>query len=244
MNKIQVPESTMTIPARYFYNIEAMQNMAVDFWYESGETNKGDAENTGITTLEVEAVKGKPCVHKKDEVREIIDWDLCTLIEYVNETHHQFTRKNAVVIYDLAQKVAYRHSHAHPELNEIVTVLFFFLHDLLNHMMREEQILFPNIKQLLKDNSRSENGRYSTFGLLKEWVQHMQKEHQSSCEHLAHLHELTNNYSVPPDASDSHKSLFRLMEEFEAGLLLLMDIENNILFPKALVEDGEPGGRF
>lgn len=175
----------------------------------------------------------------KNDIQKITNWKLDALIDYINDTH-QSTRKEAATIYDLAQKVAYRHSGAHPELNEIVTVMFLFLHDLLNHIRREEQILFPNIKQLLDDNNRSKKGKYTTFGLIKEWVRHMQKEHQSSCKNLMLLSELTNRYSVPPDACYLYKSLIRLMQEFEGGFLLLMRIENTILFPKALAEDGEP----
>lgn len=176
---------------------------------------------------------------KKADVLKIINSDLDTLLDYIIVIHHQFVRKNAVTIYDLAQKVSYRHGEAHPELNKLVTTMFLFVHDLLNHMAREEQILFPNIKQLLKNNNQSEKGMYTTFGLIKEWVWIMQQEHQSVCKNLKFLNELTNNYSIPPDACDSYRSLFRLMQEFEAGFLMLMQIENNILFPKALVEDGE-----
>ena len=239
MNKIQIGDTVGVFAIKDYHNTEVVKNMNVDFWYESGKTHKEDCENTGITIQEIYVVMGRLCVQKKADVQKIVNWDLGTLLDYISDTHHQFIRKNAVAIYDLAQKVAYRHSDAHPELNQLVTAMFFFLHDLLNHMMREEQILFPNIKQLLKNNTQSEKGMYTTFGLIKEWVKHMQKEHQSACKNLKLLNELTNNYSTPPDACNSHKSLFRLMHEFEAGFLMLMHIENNILFPKALIEDGE-----
>lgn len=192
-----------------------------------------------IDNIVAKSAEGR-AIFKKDrnDIQKITNWTIDALIDYISDTH-QSTRQEAATIYDLAQKVAYRHSGTHPELNKIVTVMFLFLHDLLNHIRREEQILFPNIKQLLKDKNRSKKGMYTTFGLIKEWVKHMQKEHQSSCKNLKLLNELTNCYSVPPDACNLYKSLFRLMQEFEAGFLLLMRIENTILFPKALVEDGE-----
>lgn len=241
MNTIQVVGSFDVFAAKDFRNMEVLRNVDVDFWYESGETRRESTENTGITTQGIYTVMERRCVLKKTDVGEIINWGLDTLLDYISGVHHQFTRKNAVTIYNLAQKVAYRHSNAHPELNELVAVMFVFQHNLLNHMMIEEQVLFPNIKQLLKDNNQSGKGMYTTFGLIKEWVKHMQKEHQFSCNSLRLLNKLTNNYSTPPDACNLYKSLCRLMQEFEADFLLLMDIENNILFPKALAEDGELG---
>ena len=114
-----------------------------------------------------------------------------------------------------------------------------FLHDLLNHVAKEEKILFPQIRQLLKMNREAGNGMYTTFGLIKEWVEDMRKEHQISCQKLELLNELTSNYSSPSDASDSHRSLFRLMKDFETDFLSLVQFENNIIFPRALMEDGE-----
>jgi regulator of cell morphogenesis and NO signaling len=108
-------------------------------------------------------------------------------------------------------------------------------------MRREEQILFPNIKQLLKNKNHSKTGTYTTFGLIKEWIRLMQKEHQSALKSFNLFRALTNNYSVPQTASNEHKSLFRLMKEFETGFLQLVHIENNIVFPRSIVED-ETGG--
>jgi regulator of cell morphogenesis and NO signaling len=221
MNKIEMSDTNKPIASKDFRNTEIFKSMEIDFWCES----------TGITKeQDIPAQKNISC-------EEIEDLDLDALIDHITGTHHQFTKEKAVTIYDLAQKVAYRHSEAHPELAKLATAMFFFLQDLLRHMMREEQILFPNIKQLLKNKNRSHKGTYTTFGLIKEWVRLMQKEHQSACKSFKLFNELTNNYSIPQDACSSYKSLFRLMKEFEAGFLMLVGIENNILFTKAVFED-------
>jgi len=221
MNKIQMNHTTGHIATKDLSNSEILKSVELDYWCE----NMGIAIEPIIPAL------------KKISSGEVKDLDLDALIDYISCSHHQFTRKKSVAIYDLAQKVAYRHSENHPELEELVTAMFFFLHDLLNHMMREEQILFPNIKQLLKNKNRSQKGTYTTFGLIKEWVRLMQKEHQSAYKSFKLFNEITNNYSIPQDACSSYKSLFRLMKEFEAGFLILVDIEDNFLFTRAVLED-------
>jgi regulator of cell morphogenesis and NO signaling len=168
--------------------------------------------------------------------QELINWDLGSLIDYIIETHHQYVKSTAATIYDMAQKLAYRNSKTQPDLAELVTALFFFLHDFLNHMRREEQILFPNIKQLLKNKNHSKD-TYTTFGLIKEWASLMKKEHRSILKGFKVFRELTNNYCAPADASNEHKSLFKLMKEFETRFLHLVNIENNIVFPRSIVED-------
>ena len=227
MNKIQISDATRPVTTKDFRNTEIFKSMEIDFW----------CENTGISKEQISVAMKRLPAEKNISCEEIEDLDLSSLIDHITGTHHQFTKEKAVTIYDLAQKVAYRHSENHPELAELVSAMFFFLHDLLNHITREEQILFPNIKQLLKNKKRSKKGTYTTFGLIKEWVRLMQKEHQSACKSFKLFNELTNNYSIPQDACSSYKSLFRLMKEFEAGFLMLVGIENNILFTRAVLED-------
>jgi len=241
MNKIHIDNTIEVLVTKGVQYTGDIKNRNADPGNERGEMRKEGSGKTGIPPPEIAAAIEWLCVQKKAGVQEFADWDLCTLLEYISGTHHQLIRENAVVIYDLAQKLAYRHSDVHPELTAFVTALFFFLHNLLNHLKREEQILFPTIKQLLKDNSQGEKGQYTTFGIIKEWVLLMEKEHQSSCKSLKLLNELTNNFSIPSDASDAYRSLFTRMQEFETGLLLLMSIESTFLFPKALAVDGEQG---
>lgn len=171
--------------------------------------------------------------------RKFNEWGLDSLIDYIINTHHQYANKSAVIIHDLAQKVANDHNEKHPELIKLTTALFLFFHDLLNHMKKEEQILFPNIKQLVKNKSHKERGIYTTFGLIKESVRRMQKAHQAMSNDLKLFHELTNDYVLPEDACGSYKYLFEKLKEFEDDLLLHFHLENNILFPRALAEDKE-----
>lgn len=161
-------------------------------------------------------------------------WKTDALIDHITNTHHQYTKENAVIIYNLAQKVAFHHSENHPELIKLTATMFLFLHDLLNCMKKEEQILFPGIKQLVKDNSHSRKCGSETFGLIKERVSLMHKEHQASLKDLKLFHELTNGYSLPEDACSSYKCLFEKMKEFEDDLFLHLHLENNILFPRAI----------
>ena len=110
--------------------------------------------------------------------QEITNWDLGALIDYIIDTHHKYAKDTAVTIYNMAQKLAYHNIKTNPELAELVTAIFFFLHDFLNHIRKEEQILFPNIKQLLKNKNHSKKGTFTTFGLIKEWVKLMQNHQE------------------------------------------------------------------
>ncbi len=97
-------------------------------------------------------------------------WDLANLTDYIITVHHSYVKKNAAVIYDLAQEVANKHGENHPELLKLTEVSFLFFHDLLNRLEKEERILFPNIKQLNRNRNHKVNTTYTTFGLVRQRI--------------------------------------------------------------------------
>src|SRR5665213_950043 len=78
---------------------------------------------------------------EKDSMTSFDKYPADLLIDYIIKTHHDFAKRNAVVIYNFLQKVAY--SHQHSELKKFSEVAFFFFQDLLNQMLKEEQDFFP-----------------------------------------------------------------------------------------------------
>ena len=239
MNTIQPTESIDVTADKDYRKSHLFKSMARDVLYNGDESIHEISEETDIAPERLMSAFEQITMGNTISSREFDDWDLDSLIDYIITTHHQYAKTNAVIIHDLAQKVANDHCRKHPELIKLTTEIFLFFHDLLNHMKKEEQVLFPNIKELVKNKNYSKKGVYTTFGLIRESVKLMQKEHQGTVEYIKQFHEITNKYMLPDDACSSYKNLFKRMKEFEANFLLHVYLENNILFPKALVEDEE-----
>lgn len=174
-----------------------------------------------------------------DELKKFNEWDINSLINIIVNHYHSNTRKNIIGIYDLAQKVSGKHSERHPELPKLVAALFLFFDDLLFQLKKEEQILFPNIIQLMEKRAWAGSATYTTFGIIEDSALLMQNEHQAAVKELKFLRRLTNNYLIPADACISYKYLFTRMKEFETDLMLHIVLKDNILFPKAIRMDSE-----
>jgi len=168
---------------------------------------------------------------------EFNEWDINSLIDLIIKQYHFNTREDVVVIYDLAQKVFCRHSEKHPELAKLVEALFLFFDDLLFHLKKEEQILFPNIIQLTEKKLHEGSFNYSTFGVIKEYALTMQNEHMDVVKQLKFFRRLTNDYRPPEDGSILCQSLFSKMKEFEREMMQHIQLENDVLFPKAIQMD-------
>ena len=180
--------------------------------------------------------------HLTNEMRqtrsaEFNEWDINSLIDLIIKQYHFNTREDVVVIYDLAQKVFCRHSEKHPELAKLVEALFLFFDDLLFHLKKEEEILFPNIIQLNEKKLHEGSFNYSTFGVIKEYALTMQSEHKDVVKQLKFFRRLTNDYRTPEDGSILCQSLFSKMKEFESEMMHHIQLENDVLFPKAIQMD-------
>ena len=173
------------------------------------------------------------------------DWELDFLADYIINNHHQYVRNSIPVISAHAEKVAQVHGKRHPETVEVNKIFSVVYKDLRQHLMKEEEILFPYIKYLVKVKNNSSKPEPPYFGTIKNPINMMESEHASAGDNLFQIRKLTENYSLPADACTTYSTYYKELKEFEEDLHKHVYLENYILFPKAIkVEEKiflEPG---
>lgn len=172
-------------------------------------------------------------------LQNIDDWELNFLVDYILNNHHQYVRRMIPVITLHADKVASVHGKNHPETLEIADFFLAVRDELQMHMMKEERILFPYIKQLEKSKKDNEKIVPPPFGTIRNPVSMMEMEHQSAGDAMYNIRELSGNYNPPSDACNTFKALYSELKEFEEDLHKHIHLENNILFPKSVELESE-----
>lgn len=170
---------------------------------------------------------------------QINDWSLDFLVEYILNNHHQYVRRMIPVITLHADKVASVHGKNHPETLRIADLFLAVREELEMHMMKEERILFPQIKQMVL--TQKENSQFfpPAFGSIQNPIRMMEFEHSNAGDALYQIRQLSNNYSHPEDACNTFKALYSELKEFEEDLHKHIHLENNILFPKSIELESE-----
>src|SRR5262245_35418885 len=80
------------------------------------------------------------------------------LIEHIIDKHHVFTRKELARLDTLLRKVCSVHESRHPELATLRDRFHRLAEELIPHMMKEENVLFPyvaTLEQAIERNMRS-----------------------------------------------------------------------------------------
>jgi regulator of cell morphogenesis and NO signaling len=131
----------------------------------------------------------------------------------------------------MARKVLGVHGARDPErLSELVSVFAGLRGELEEHMAKEEQVLFPMIRQ--GQGKRADDP-----------ISVMEHEHESAGAALRRLRELTDNYEVPENACNTWRALWHGLAALEEAMHRHIHLENNILFPRALGNCGAHAGR-
>ena len=72
------------------------------------------------------------------------------------------------------------------------------------------------------------------FGTVQNPVRMMMLEHDGAGNALREMRAATSSYTLPTDACESYRELYRALAAFEADLHEHIHLENNILFPRAI----------
>ncbi len=169
------------------------------------------------------------------------DWNqasLSDLADHIVAKHHGYVKQELPRLEQLLAKVAGKHGDNHPELRKVKSVFARLSDELTSHMMKEENILFPYVKELERAAKESGRLRPPMFGTVRNPIHMMEIEHDAAGDCLRQLRELSSDYSVPEDGCFSFRTLYQGLAEFEADLHTHIHLENNILFPRAIELEG------
>lgn len=202
--------------------MRVLANYRIDYW------------RRGATPLD-EACVGVGC-HPDEVLREIvlaeseasghaIRWDqkpLAELIDFIVEQHHRPLQAELDKLQVLADEVFSEESKRFPELVPGLVELFGYLREeLVQHMLKEERIVFRMIKTM------------SNY-LPRVPVEVLLGEHDIAAILLMQLADLTDGFT-PPEGAGAHMSdMYAGLEAMVADLQEHTHLENNILFPRAL----------
>jgi regulator of cell morphogenesis and NO signaling len=175
--------------------------------------------------------------------QNVNDWQLDFLVDNIMNNHHQYIRRMIPVISLHTDKVASVHGQNHPETLQIADLFLSVRDELEGHMMKEERVLFPQIKQMVLNQKENSQFYPPPFGTIQNPIRMMEYEHTSAGDALQQIRELSNNYSFPEDACNTFKALYSELKEFEEDLHKHIHLENNILFPKSITLEAELLGK-
>jgi len=167
-------------------------------------------------------------------------WNIDFLIDYIINVHHEYLRTSIPNVLDQLERFTNSHNKKFSYLNEILLLVNQLTKNLRPHLVQEEEIIFPYIRQIAHAYENKESyARLFVRTLSKPVEAIMHNEHEIVGKSLLRIRELTGDYIPPEKACVSHKTTFSKLKEFDNDLVQHMYLENEILFPKGIKMEKE-----
>lgn len=166
------------------------------------------------------------------------DWTtapLNLLADHIVATHHAYLREALPRLTFLTEKVRDAHGVRHPELIEVAQTFAAFRAEMESHAAKEEQVLFPYIKQL----AASETLPPFQCGSVVNAIERMETEHEEAGAALEQMRALTQDYIPPTGACNTYRAMLDALAELEEETHRHVHKENSILFPRAAAREAE-----
>lgn len=155
---------------------------------------------------------------------------LVELADHIVETHHAYLRVELPRLDQMTEKVRQVHGDADPRLAEVRRVFMALHQELSSHMVKEERILFPMIRQLVTSTGLP----VFHCGSISNPIHQMEVEHQIVGDVLSTMRAATDGYQPPEWACNTYRAMLDGLSQLEWDLHQHIHKENNVLFPRAM----------
>jgi regulator of cell morphogenesis and NO signaling len=143
------------------------------------------------------------------------------LVDYIYENYHRLHRVQLPELLRMARRVEAVHGDKPGCPVGLADHLEEMAGELESHMQKEEQILFPMLKQ----------GKYAQAAGP---IQVMQHDHDDHDEALQQIINLTDDMTPPAHACNTWRALYLGLDTLRNDLMDHIHLENNVLFKEVL----------
>lgn len=145
--------------------------------------------------------------------------DTLPLIDHILTRYHDTHRNELAWLIPLAQKVEMVHGDHEEAPHGLADTLVALQGELESHMTKEEQVLFPMMRQ----------GGHPMIG---HPIAVMRHDHDLASGLLREIEHATRGLTLPAGACRSWTALYTGLSKFGEDLVTHMHLENDILFPR------------
>lgn len=219
---------TVTLFSKYGIDFCCNENISI----ESDEEKKSNQNNI---PKQIETI-----LNTEDDSK--IDFDampIDILADFIQRKHHNYVTHKTQILLPFLNELCTAHGTEHPELLEINELFIDTAAEMKTHMKKEENYLFPYIKNMVNAVIIDALIEQQPFEIIQSLTELIQSEHASEGESFKKITALSNNFTPPSDACSMYKVTFELLKDFKEDLQKHIHLENNILFPKAILLEKE-----
>jgi len=159
-------------------------------------------------------------------------WKTGFLLDYILHNHHDYVRSATPVIREKLTKVQTKHGERFPDIHAIGELFDDLVQTLQGHLQDEEDHLFPHMRAWADAKDAGQPLDVALLSSMRIEVNKHEMEHTDVGKKLERMRAITNNFTPPAGACQTHQAAYHLLQEFCDDLMQHVFIENAVLFSR------------
>lgn len=202
------------------------EKLHLDFCCKGQQTLKTACEQKGLDIQQVITELDALISTSKKENVDFDKMEAAQLIQYILLHHHFYVKQTIPQLAAYLNKIVLKHGDKFPNMGRVSTLFRTLSIELLSHLEKEEQVLFPAIISMASGEAISIP--------LKNIIERMLTEHDDAGEMMEQIRILTLDYTPPENVCTTFQLTLTMLKDFESNLHKHVHLENNHLFPMAV----------
>lgn len=206
----------------------------IEFYQYNDQTLREVCHQRGLSpeslTRKLESIGN---VSQKGKV-ELQNFPMELLVEYLKHSHYLFVKEKLPYIAKLIDHVP----SAGPNkaiLEDLKFVFPLFVEEFIHHIYEEEDTLFSYVLSLTNYLNGTGNPSSLYYRMENYSLHHFSMEHAEHDDDMKGIRRITEEYYLDDSAPLQVRVLFSELKSLEEDLKIHAKVENDILFPKALM---------
>jgi len=168
------------------------------------------------------------------------EWSIDFLVDYIRNVHHAYLKQALPTLETTLISFVNNHRSKFPFLDSLHQEFSSLSVLLTEHIAEEEEKIFPYMKQVSHTHKHKEiYGKLFVKTLSQPLTKVFQSKHTHISAQLVEIRNLSNQYRFPDNACTNHRVVFQKLRELDADIVQYRHLENNVLFPKAIILERE-----
>ena len=215
-----------------FKYAKALNSFGIDFYKHYDLTIDQICKKKGLSSNSIHGYRVAMDETFDLDVKTLESSPLNLVIEYLKHNHSYFIKNKLPYIKSLISSLSLENKKFN-FFKDLKFIFPLFYEDFVDHILEEEKYIFSYIQKLYHlEDSKSHAKIF--FEMKKISLKDIAKEHLEEDSEMAGIRGLTSDYSYENIENLHLKVIFQELQAFDKELEIHSEIENTILFPRAL----------
>ncbi|MCP5062786.1 MAG: hypothetical protein GY936_10005 [Ignavibacteriae bacterium] len=162
------------------------------------------------------------------------EMSLSSLCDHIVTVHHVYVKRAIPSIKEHIDKVEDKDQETCNHIRKVKKEFQQISKDMMNHMEKEEKVLFRIVKYLEDCQKYKERPKTKSYGSMERLINPLEAEHSNAGRIMLDIRNLTNNYTSFRNDDNNIVEIYEELQKFENDLRIHVHLEDEILFPKTI----------